>query len=75
LAAWCLMAAMCCDPEGLEHAVCASPTQLLENGLVFTNGLGPQDVIRPTLRRIRVDLYTKEPVSKHKMKCESQIET
>jgi hypothetical protein len=45
--------------EGLECAICASPTQLLEDGFVFAYVLRPQDVIGPTLYRVCIDFCTK----------------
>jgi hypothetical protein len=47
------------DPEGLEHMICVSPTQLLEDGFVFAYGLRPQNVIGPTFHKVCVDFYTK----------------
>jgi hypothetical protein len=47
------------DPEGLEHAICVSPTHLLEDGFVFAYGLRPQGVIGQTFNRVCVDFCTK----------------
>lgn len=52
------------DAETLEHAIRLSSAQMLQDQFELLQGLRAQDVIRPTLHNLHVDIYKADRANK-----------